>query len=436
MFLDGLMYAAIAKNLAMGQGEFWNLFYTDTFYTQFNEHPPLVFGLQSLAFSLFGDHLWVERWYSLGTYFLISGLMYKIWTFLGKSKSTFWLPMLFLSLIPLMTWSTANNMLENTMSIFTCATVYFYLRSTNGSRYFFLILSSSMVLFAFLSKGFTGLYVLVFPLSYSLFSKQKSSVRGFLDSLFIAVLSVTMLLIIFYVNDDSLQALSRYYDRQVVGSLEHVVTVKSRFYILSKLLTELLIPIGLILLVFLWIRKRKEPFNASIDRSQAFAFFALGLCGVLPIIISLKQSGFYIVTTFPFFAIALALFTVKSFVVFQHDILLNKLRLVQIVCGVLLVGTISLYMVFANRIGRDKEKIVMIQEFDTLIRNDEIVFIPEYMWSDWNIHAYFSRFKNVSLSAEAPSDGALFLSKSQQGDDFELTLQSGSYFLYRKKQFK
>jgi len=433
MFLDGLMYASIAKNLAMNHGEFWNLYYTDTFYTQFNEHPPLVFGLQGMFFKLFGDHTWVERSYSLGTYAVVSYFMYKIWIFFGKKKSTFWLPMLFLALIPLMTWSTANNMLENTMSVFTCASIYFYLRSTKGARYYYLTLCSLMVLFAFLSKGFTGLYVLTFPFFYDLSVGKRHYLRGLLDSVFVILLTVLFLSLLFYLNEDAYQSFLRYYQRQVVGSIENIVTVKSRYYIATKLITELLIPGGVMLVIYLWSRKAKIPLSDSTDRKKALSLVVFGLCGVLPIMVSMKQSGFYIVTTFPFFAIALSLLILNGLKTFQLKVLLPNFKVIKVGSVVLIVSCVVLFFIAINRIGRDEERIEMISNFDDLIEDGSTVFIDKDMWSDWSMHAYFSRLKDVSLSADPPSMSSLYLSKEVLGGDFELTLRSGTYFLYRKK---
>lgn len=51
MFVDGVTYAAIARNLAQGNGSFWSPFYTATLYPQFFEHPPLGFALQGAVSS-------------------------------------------------------------------------------------------------------------------------------------------------------------------------------------------------------------------------------------------------------------------------------------------------------------------------------------------------------------------------------------------------
>ena len=63
MFVDGVTYASIARNLAEGRGTFWTPFYTDTLYPQFHQHPALGLWLQSLWFRALGDHLIVERAY-------------------------------------------------------------------------------------------------------------------------------------------------------------------------------------------------------------------------------------------------------------------------------------------------------------------------------------------------------------------------------------
>jgi hypothetical protein len=59
MFLDGVTYAAISKNLAHGYGTFWMPHYTQTKDAVFHGHPPLVFGIQSFFFRVLGDSLYV-----------------------------------------------------------------------------------------------------------------------------------------------------------------------------------------------------------------------------------------------------------------------------------------------------------------------------------------------------------------------------------------
>ena len=89
MFVDGVTYASIARNLSEGRGSFWSPSYTATIYPQFHEHPPFGFWLQSLWFRVLGDHLFVERAYALAAALGTALLMALIWRRLnGKSVAS------------------------------------------------------------------------------------------------------------------------------------------------------------------------------------------------------------------------------------------------------------------------------------------------------------------------------------------------------------
>ena len=64
-FFDGLIYAAISRNLAAGIGEFWAPHFSEGLFPVFREYPPLVFWLQSLSFRVLGDSYLTERVYDL-----------------------------------------------------------------------------------------------------------------------------------------------------------------------------------------------------------------------------------------------------------------------------------------------------------------------------------------------------------------------------------
>ena len=63
MFVDGLTYASIARNMAENYGSFWRPYYTATVYPTFYEHPPLGFWLQSWMYRLCGDVVYLEAWW-------------------------------------------------------------------------------------------------------------------------------------------------------------------------------------------------------------------------------------------------------------------------------------------------------------------------------------------------------------------------------------
>ena len=67
MFMDGQQYACVAKQLADGNGAFWFPHLSATWSKAgssfFMEHPPLVYGIQSFYFYVFGSSLYTERIY-------------------------------------------------------------------------------------------------------------------------------------------------------------------------------------------------------------------------------------------------------------------------------------------------------------------------------------------------------------------------------------
>lgn len=428
MFLDGLMYAGIANNLANGLGDFWNLFYTKTVYAQFNEHPPLVFGIQALFFKVFGDGIWVERFYSLLTFLVVTIFTLKLWNLLSGSYRHAWVLVLFFAVIPLMTWSAANNILENTMSVFTISSGYFYFLAQIKRRKAYLLLSGIILCLAFLSKGFTGLFVWALPMAHLLVGTKNT--RSFLLDTFLMVCGTCLfLMLLFFVFPDSEAALLRYFNRQVVGSLENIQTVKSRFYIVGKVVTELLIPLGLIVLLHLILRYKKIKLTTQKVNAVGISMLLVGLFGVFPIVISLKQSGFYILCTFPFLVIGIS-FLVKPALDVFHEHFLEPISSLKVIKGVVLsLASIALIIsVFSSQlIGRDKERIAMVKEVLEKVAIDEVLQIEQHMMSDWSLHAYFCRYSHVSLSSDDLQQRYLLSDQKKEGS---MVVNSGRYFLY------
>ena len=143
MFMDGLIYATVAKNLANGIGTFWYLQFSETLFPAFHEHPPLAIAMQSVLFRIFGDSIYIERFYSLFTFIITGFIIFFIWKQVSGKKNTSlaWLPLFFWISIPLTTWSCANNMLENTLMIFTSLSILFALKSLDNRQYLYIFLS-------------------------------------------------------------------------------------------------------------------------------------------------------------------------------------------------------------------------------------------------------------------------------------------------------
>ena len=399
MFMDGLMYATVAKNLAHGEGSFWFLKFSDTFLTSFHEHPPLIFGLQSVCFRIFGDSFLVERFFSFFTYIISGVFVMLIFKEITPTKmySLSWLPLLLWIVMPLATWGAVNNMLENGMLVFILLSVLFFLKSLKNNRFLFLALSSLMLFAAFLSKGFTGLFSLSLPFWFWCFDKEYSFKKALIDTISLLVFLALFFLLLFALQKDSLASLQAYYDIQVVNSLKNVVTVNSRFFILGKLVTEVLISLGILLLIFLLGRKQK---TLSIDLKGVLIFLAIGSSAVLPITLSLKQNAHYLLCALPFFAIAFGLLIAPYLLVLREKVKWNN-RILFTVAILFFITASSIAYAQKGKYCRDEKMIHDVEEIAKILPPHSVCNVEVNEFTNWALQAYMYRYASVNLSVDS-----------------------------------
>ena len=406
MFLDGVTYADISRNMAEGQGTFWNPHYTQTLYPEFRQHPPLALGMEALAFKAFGDHLWVEKAYSVLT-FLLSGLLVVfIWKRTTNRVRWAWLPLLFWLAMPLVAWSATANLLENTMSVFVLLSVFLMIVSYQNNNKLWLFLAGVSLFLAFLAKGFTGFFPLVFPVIFCIFDTKRKWIQGPVDSLLLLLALAVLSGIMFLVFPASLGYLKEYIQLQVVGGGLHEATVGTRFFIVFQLLLQCIVPIiiiaGLLLLRKVTKVDHVRVFEFPPDRNWFFVFLLLGLTGVLPIMLSVKQRDFYMLAALPFFALAcghLALAMVNVILLNVND-KHNKGRLIGSICVVL----VGLVLTFAHmgKYNRDEALLTEIKNALKETTENEVVGISFEDFTQWSWHAYFMRYGKVSLDDKQP----------------------------------
>ena len=435
MFMDGVLYATISRNLAENLGSFWDLHLTDTLAPHFHGHPPFAFGLQSLFFRVLGDNLITERLYSLLTFLITAFIMRGIWKQLvdEQYKNMSWLPILLWVSVPIVTWAAPNNILENTMMVFTSLSVYYILKSEVNNRFLYLFLAGFSLFLAFLTKGFVGLFPIAILFWILIFGK--TNLPKFFSGLTILISATILPFFLLYLFiPEGTESIMAYINQQVVESISNSVTVENRWFILTKLLNELL-PIG-IMVVAIFIATRKLEVS-RLPGKWGLIFLALGLSGVLPIMISLKQSGFYILATFPMFSIAFGLLLAPRIAVLLNKISPNnKFLKYGSVC--LFSISIILNLLNFNSIGRDEEKITDVYAMIEEIPANSLVSIQEGLRNDWALHAYFGRYANISLEKKSSTKNEYLIGNVDSEmilhpDYDKINLKLSLYTLYKKK---
>ena len=298
MFLDGILYTCVSHNLSNGIGTFWSPVFSPSYFNAgspfFQEHPPLVFGIQSLFFRLLGDSMYVERFYTFLTMCITAFLTGVLWrTIFEKEeemKKLSWLPVLFWITIPSCSWSYSNNMMENTMGIFTISAVIIIFKSVNSDRNKFipLIISGVFVFLATMSKGVTGFFPVALPFLYWIIFRKKPFLNVILQTLLIISVPAVLYLILFNLPQ-SQESLSFYLTRRLLGRINDDPTVGNRFYILKRLLTELVPQISLTLLIILVTKLKKVNVPLISNITLSALFFATGLAATVPMTLTMVR---------------------------------------------------------------------------------------------------------------------------------------------------
>ncbi len=448
MFLDGLWYSSIADNLSSDLSRLWHLSYTNTINTEFYSHPPLAIWLESLWFAVLGEAFWVEKLCSFFSIVLAASVLVLIWKQLGFEMKYSFLPLFFLVLVPDISWAATNNMLENTMMIFVLLTVLFMLKSYDGKRkWLFVLLSSLTIFLSFMTKGFTGLYTLAFPFCMWLVRREETFMKMFCDTLWILLLFMLWFTLMVTLSD-SAQTYFRNYFTLVLNGVE-VRTVSSRFTIIYKFVSQLLPSVCILIMFVLYgikLRKngfRKEKNGIKIHKplDLSVVFMLLALCGVVPVMLSLKQRGFYVLTVYPFCAIAfsvLVLSNVKKMFEIWSDRTKNIIFALSLF---LFVSGIVANVFNFGRIGRDETKIEDMKVILRKVGRGDVVSVPLSMRREYSLYGYYYRYGKVSLTHLEMGHEWLLL---DDGNDFEAMrldilyvpedLPTKRYRLYRLKR--
>jgi hypothetical protein len=401
MFTDGLLYSMISNNMAHGKGTFWNPQMT-YLYPVFRDHPPLAFALQAGYYKIFGDGIFIDKLYSLSTVVITACIIGLIWRSVVKKENRpyVWVTFLFWISFPTMTWCAVNNMLENTMMIFTTLSVFFMVKSTGSYRLLYLICAGLSVFAGFLCKGFVALFPLSSMLWLWLFIRKTSFIRCVADTLIVTIACLLPFVFLFFYIPPGLEYLELYIQKQVIASIQIAHTVNSRFFILRFLLQQL-IPALVVFFGILMGSKMKNP-KPEIDfesRNRSSVFIAIALSGILPIMISLKQSGFYISATLPLLAIALSLYIIPYIRLLFEKFTLSAKKQTGFIftSGFVLIITIIFSLSFVNKSIRDRDLLSDVRKITAVVPKFTSLAGERVLYANWSLIGYLERYAGIEL---------------------------------------
>jgi hypothetical protein len=250
---------------------------------------------------------------------------------------------------------------------------------------------------AFLTKGPVSLFLLATPFVFKFVYKSPDTRKFLLCTGIYMVLLMVISAAIWYLVPGAAENLQKYWVSQVVASLQggKEITVSSRLSILYRLLQELIIPGLLVFFVFLTTKQtqRKRLFS-----SQNFQFFLLiGLAASLPLAISLKQRGFYLVPSFAFYSLSIGFVLAP---VIERLVMKTSQQILIIfqIINLLLLAIIIAYCIarYGNP-GRDVEMLTDIEAISKIVPSGSVISTTNDLSTNWGLVAYFARCNNISL---------------------------------------
>ncbi|MBL4654341.1 MAG: glycosyltransferase family 39 protein, partial [Bacteroidia bacterium] len=277
MFMDGLIYACIAKNLANGLGTFWDPHFSASFMTSYHEQPPLFFGLESIFFRLFGDSIYVERAFSLLLGCITAYFIHLIWKLIHRSNSDIqqasWFPILLWTITPVCFWGYAYNVEETIMGTFAAGSVYFILQAITKNSIPYLVLGGLFIFLSSFCKGIQGLFPITSVFIYWLITKN-ISLKKMLSFSIILIAIPTVIYLLLFTHDAVIASYSAYFQDRLVGTFqkEHIATTTNRLYLLYRLLCELLPAIALCIVITIINIRYKSPKLTNPNLKTAFFF--------------------------------------------------------------------------------------------------------------------------------------------------------------------
>jgi 4-amino-4-deoxy-L-arabinose transferase-like glycosyltransferase len=445
MFLDGVTYAAISKNLAHGYGTFWMPHYTQTKDAVFHGHPPLVFGIQSLFFRVLGDSLYVERLFTL-VMTLLSGVGIALCWHLLFEKTSYrsysWLPVLLWMITPLVLWSNKNNILENVVHLFAIFSVYFVSKSLLKGSLLSAFLGGVFIFLALLSKGPVGLFPLVVPFIFLFVFKCFEQSKAQLHSAIIIFVSITLFSFLIFILPEAKSNFESYFAAQLYPSISGLSggSESSRFSILVELFIELIVPATPLFLIILNSILDKERVN-FINNKTALYFLMIALSASLPILISSKLRKYYLTPSISFYVLA-----ISALIVPHLDILFtaitDRMKVWLVRFSYLTLFSVLLFSVF--RFGSFKTEKPLIADsykLSQIIPAKSIISATNDVNEDWRLIAYLSRIGYLSLENKIGND--YFLARKSEEinanlliDYTEMTLDLNGYKIFRKTRYK
>jgi hypothetical protein len=409
MSYDGIVYAALSKNMALGVGSVWSPSYSQTIWHHFYEHPALALYFQSLYFKILGQGYIVERFYALTMALLQLSVVCWLWCRTQKpEKHSYPLLLLLWVLVPLNVLAYKHNYLDGTATFFSSVSsallIVFY-SDTKLKKIGLLSLVTFFLGLGFFSNGPVYLFPLVIPLLQAFILKQRSYRQAFIDTVVLMVLLVLFGCCFFWLFPEAKDNMMSYLNTQVFASLKGKritpYTGFGHFYILVHFLRAywLATLITLMLIGTVWRQHGLSTVCANMKKREGYFYLCLALLSSMPVGVSPRQLFHYIIPSAPFYVLALMCFAYPAWCALMKA-LQKKITAQKVLAGFssfLFIISITYLTINVGAYSRHENILRDIERMKKTVRQDEILDASFKVRDLGIVGAYFARASFISL---------------------------------------
>lgn len=465
MFGDGLLYASLARNLAEGKGSMWAPFFSSGYWIDFAsgnpyfENPPLMIWLQAGFFWLFGDHWWVEKLYSLLLFILNAWLIVRIWeiplrgtNFQGKYD---WLPLFLWYFIPSVIWGNPNNLMDNNLLTFCLLALLFASDGLFSQRRIWLkmTLAGACVFLGIMTKGPVALYPIAAPFLFYAVIHRTTWFRGIFQSIWIGLIAIGLFALMLVLIPEARNYFENYWEKRlgvVISGIRADAELSgwARLSIFGILAKELAGVAVIFFALFFISRNKKNQGERIISNFNpqkiSLLFLLLGLASALPLMLSARQSGMYIIAGLPMFALAAGYFhlpLLRSWLGEPSEKTARFLKKLSVfsVAGFFILLVYDLFLF--GKPGREKALLNDLPYLQQTLPKGEKIAVCEKLMSDLHAHTYLQRFHHLELTRDfstcryALTDRIcdIEMEKNLERMGFKKTGGGNTFFVYTRK---
>jgi hypothetical protein len=330
-------------------------------------------------------------------------------------------------------------MMENTLGLFTLMAVIFIFKAVESpkNKSGTLVISGVFIFLATMSKGLSGFFPIALPFLYWIIFRKKSILIVIFQTLLILSVPAILYFILFNLPQ-SQESLSFYLTKRLLGRIYNDPTVANRFYILKRLFTELIPQILLTLIILLATKLKRGSILLISNIGLSVLFFAIGLAATAPMTLTMVQRGFYLVPSFPYFAIGFSILIAPVVLNFKKEFFTNyrKFQVFKIFNTLLFVFAISFSLMQKGKTVRDRDMLYDVHTIGNTIPVKSAITINQDIANTYVLECYFIRYYNISLYVDEPKD-YLMIKKTMDppnSSDFEkLNIKTKLYDIYKYK---